>query len=210
MCRSSSVAVSLFDLAHCPQRLDANGAPRLLQPFFKDDIKSVAQRAAASSAIVVSNSSVDRSNGLNLSFCLASPLRVLFSFPLALPFWFTCSHVNVPPHASVFFFLPPPPTSSRLSAVVTVHSCIAVVLSAGGGLGEGLLGSRGGEGRSGGCVVDYVAAPARWRYAPPPHHTVVSAAVAACAVTGEGVGLMTYLYSCHLSKKEISVWHSVK
>lgn len=50
--------------------------------------------------------------------------------------------------------------------------------------------------RSGGYVVGYVAAPARWRYAPPPRHTVVSAAVAAC-ITGEGVGLMTYLYSCH-------------
>lgn len=50
--------------------------------------------------------------------------------------------------------------------------------------------------------MGYVAAAAQWRYAPPPRHTVVSAAVAACAVTGEGVGLMTYLYSCHLPKKK--------
>lgn len=38
------------------------------------------------------------------------------------------------------------------------------------------------------------------QYVLPPRHAV-SAAVAACSVVGEGVGLLTYLYSCPLSRK---------
>lgn len=106
------------------------------------------------------------------------------------------------PHAS-FFFLPPHFLSSFSCCHGPLLYCRCVVGwgQGGGGLGcggcEGLLGSRRGGRRSGGYVVGYVAAPARWRYAPPPRHTVVSAAVAACSVAGEGVGLMTYMYSCH-------------
>lgn len=101
------------------------------------------------------------------------------------------------PHASFFFYPPPLPLLFQLSSRSTlVSSCC--LLGVGGG--EGLLGSTGGGRRSGGCVVGYVAASARRRYAPPPRHTVVSAAVAACSVIGEGVGLMTYLYSCYMLK----------
>lgn len=74
MCRSSSVAVSLSALAHCPQRLDVNGALLLRsgQRRYKVSCWQLAAALDCSNASFVTFCiSLDDALALSLSFCSA-------------------------------------------------------------------------------------------------------------------------------------------
>lgn len=188
--RSSSVAVSLSALAHCPQRLDVNGALLLRsgQRRYKVSCWQLAAALDCSNASFVTFCiALDDALALSLSFCSA------FSVPSSV---FLCSSSLI----HMLFFSPCfrhsilSPLLQQSSHSALCYRCVVC---------ERASGPRAaGEEENEQEVALWVMWPlqAWWQNVLPPRHAV-SAAVAACSVIGEGVGLLTYLYSCPLSRK---------